>query len=108
MTVSIKVQGGSWTKKEILGHLIDSAAINHQRFVRAQFTDDLVFDGYVQDDWVKVQDYQNRDWRELVELWHGYNRHRCKDHCEYSKFNTNRKEKKTQPASDRIQDRSPA
>ena len=27
---------GRWAKKEVVGHLIDSAANNHQRFVRAQ------------------------------------------------------------------------
>ncbi len=37
-----------WSPAEVLGHLIDSAANNHQRFVRAQFTDDLVFPGYEQ------------------------------------------------------------
>ena len=37
---------GKWSKKEVIGHLIDSAANNHVRFVRAQATDDLTFDGY--------------------------------------------------------------
>ncbi len=64
-----------WSKKEILGHLMDSASTNHQRFVRAQFTNNLIFEGYVQDDWVKVQDYQNRDWSDLIELWYRYNMH---------------------------------
>ena len=41
---------GRWTKKEVIGHLIDSASNNHQRFVRARFQDDLVFPGYEQDD----------------------------------------------------------
>ena len=36
---------GKWSPKQIVGHLIDSAANNHQRFVRAQFGDDLVFPG---------------------------------------------------------------
>ena len=40
------ISGGQWSAREILGHLIDSAANNHGRFVRAQFTDDLVFPGY--------------------------------------------------------------
>ena len=44
-----------WSPREIVGHLIDSAANNHQRFVRAQFTDDLVFSGYQQAEWVGVQ-----------------------------------------------------
>ena len=44
---------GKWSKKEIVGHLIDSAANNHGRFVRAQLQDDLVFAGYDQDAWVR-------------------------------------------------------
>jgi hypothetical protein len=66
---------GTWSAKEIIGHLIDSAANNHVRFVRAQATDDLMFDGYDQDAWVRVQQYRERPWRELVDLWFLYNRH---------------------------------
>jgi len=66
---------GKWSPKEIVGHLIDSAANNHQRFVRAQFTDDLIFPGYQQDEWVRVQCYNTRLWAELVELWRFYNQH---------------------------------
>ena len=65
----------NWSPKEIIGHLIDSAANNHQRFVRAQFTDELIFAGYEQEDWVRVQNYQGEDWRELVQLWKLYNQH---------------------------------
>jgi len=64
-----------WSPKEIIGHLIDSAANNHQRFVRAQFTDELVFAGYEQENWVRVQNYQGEDWTELVQLWRLYNQH---------------------------------
>ena len=66
---------GKWSRKQIIGHLIDSAANNHSRFVRAQFTDELVFPGYEQEAWVDSQQYQNRDWSELVQLWKLYNRH---------------------------------
>lgn len=66
---------GKWSPKEIIGHLIDSAANNHQRFVRAQFTDELVFAGYEQENWVRVQNYQGEDWRDLVQLWRLYNQH---------------------------------
>ena len=45
---TIRPGAGKWSPKEIIGHLIDSASNNHQRFVRAQFTDDLVFSGYQQ------------------------------------------------------------
>jgi DinB superfamily len=66
---------GKWVKKEILGHLIDSALNNHQRFVRAQLADRLVWPGYEQDAWVSVQSYRQRPWSELVELWDQLNRH---------------------------------
>lgn len=66
---------GKWSRKQIIGHLIDSAANNHSRFVRAQFNDDLVFPGYEQEAWVDSQQYQEKDWSELVQLWKLYNRH---------------------------------
>jgi hypothetical protein len=64
-----------WSPKEILGHLIDSAANNHQRFVRAQGRDDLEFEGYEQDAWVEAQRYDEADWSSLVTLWWMYNTH---------------------------------
>jgi hypothetical protein len=66
---------GKWSTKEIIGHLIDSAANNHVRFVRAQLTNDLVAPGYPQDDFVRVQQYQHAPWPELVTLWRDYNLH---------------------------------
>ena len=64
-----------WSRKEILGHLIDSAANNHQRFVRLQIETTLTLPSYRQPDWVRVQHYQERRWSDLVELWIAYNRH---------------------------------
>jgi hypothetical protein len=66
---------GKWSPREILGHLIDSASHNHQRFVRARWQDDLIFDGYDQDAWVDAQRYAEAPWRDLVTLWEGFNRH---------------------------------
>jgi hypothetical protein len=66
---------GKWSPREIVGHLIDSASNNHQRFVRAQFHDDLIFPGYRQDDWVSAQHYAEAPWNDLVELWRAYNLH---------------------------------
>jgi hypothetical protein len=66
---------GKWSPKEIIGHLIDSASNNHQRFVRAQFSDDLIFAGYEQEGWVRVQNYQGEPWPQLVQLWKLYNQH---------------------------------
>jgi hypothetical protein len=59
----------------VIGHLIDSAANNHRRFVLAQRSDDLLFDGYDQELWIAVQPYQESSWADLVTLWSGYNRH---------------------------------
>jgi hypothetical protein len=65
-----------WSAKEIIGHLIDSAANNHQRFVRAQFgITNLQPYRYAQDQWVSVQHYQSADWPALLSLWHYYNVH---------------------------------
>jgi DinB superfamily len=64
-----------WTIKEVVGHLLDSAANNHQRFVRAQFVSELVFPRYEQNDWVQSQNYNAADWPQLVELWRLYNLH---------------------------------
>jgi hypothetical protein len=71
----IPKQVGQWTAKEILGHLIDSATNNHQRFIRAQFTDDLIFAGYDQEQWVRVQSYDQVSWQTLVQFWQAYNLH---------------------------------
>ena len=66
---------GVWSPQEVIGHLIDSAANNHHRFVRAQWQDDLVFPGYDQEAWVAAQRYLEAPWLELIALWQAYNRH---------------------------------
>ena len=68
-------KAGKWSKKELIGHLIDSASNNHLRFIRAQFTDELVFPGYDQNEWVKVQNYQSESWHSLINLWKEFNLH---------------------------------
>jgi hypothetical protein len=64
-----------WCRKEVLGHLVDSAANNHQRFVRALLAEELVFPAYVQNDWVKAQKYSGESWEDVVDLWCALNRH---------------------------------
>ena len=64
-----------WSKKEILGHLIDSAYNNHQRFTRAWDKDNLIFHGYDQDAWVKKNNYQERSAKEVVYLFLAVNSH---------------------------------
>jgi len=64
-----------WSKKEVLGHLIDSASNNHQRFVRAQLSSEIRLPGYEQEAWVRTQAYQSESWDYLVQLWKFYNLH---------------------------------
>lgn len=75
--VSIRPAPNRWSIKEIMGHLIDSANNNHRRFTKAQWQDNLIFQGYAQDRWVTAQQYQTSDWLLLVDLWHSYNLHIC-------------------------------
>ena len=72
-TASLRPNPGKWSKKEILGHLIDSAANNHQRFVRLQLSGRIDLPGYDGDEWVRVQRYQDRPWGEIIDLWQMYN-----------------------------------
>ena len=65
---------GGWSRKQVIGHLIDSAANNHQRFVRASLQGSLEFPGYDQDGMVRVQAVQQADWLTLIALWTSYNR----------------------------------
>src|SRR5262245_51591940 len=64
-----------WSRKEVLGHLIDSASNNHQRFVRGQLAAGQDFPGYQQEQWVRIQDYQGARWADLIDLWRAYNTH---------------------------------
>ena len=67
---------GKWSKKEILGHLVDSAQNNIRRFIVAQYEDVPVI-GYDQDAWVSFSNYQEYDPADLVRLWSLLNRHMC-------------------------------
>jgi hypothetical protein len=69
------VRAGGWSRKQIMGHLIDSASNNHQRFVRASLQDSLDFPGYDQEGNVRLQAPQEADWSLLVALWAAYNRY---------------------------------
>ena len=65
----------AWSVKEIIGHLVDSASNNHQRFVRLQLEQPLNFPDYSQDNmlWVGIQKYQERNWTQLLNLWREFN-----------------------------------
>lgn len=72
---ALKPHPEKWSPKQIIGHLIDSASNNQQKFVRTAAAPKLEFVGYAQDFWVDVQHYQHEDWSNLVDLWLAYNRH---------------------------------
>ena len=57
-----------WSNKEIVGHLIDSAVINLQRFIRCTYEENfrLIYD---QEAWVAVQHYQESDIDDIIDLW---------------------------------------
>ena len=73
--LGVKPSPNEWSKKEIIGHLIDSAANNHQRFVRAVSQVADQFPPYDQDQWVRIQRYNGIPWRTLVAFWVAYNHH---------------------------------
>ena len=60
---------GKWTRKQVVGHLLDSAANNRQRFVRAVNHGSYAGPGYAQDDWVAAHGYSDQDWETLLEWW---------------------------------------
>src|SRR6266496_1515813 len=74
--LSFKEHPGKWSKKEILGHLIDSAQNNIRRFIVAQYEDKPKI-VYNQDKWVTISNYQQYDSADLVNLWSLLNKHLC-------------------------------
>jgi len=69
------VLAGGWSRKQVIGHLVDSASNNHQRFVRAALQESLEFPSYDQAGNARVQAFQEADWSLLVSLWANYNRY---------------------------------
>ena len=68
-TSGFKPAPNKWSKKEILGHLVDSSVNNTTRFINGQFQDNLNFPGYDQDKWVAAQNYQSASWNFIIDLW---------------------------------------
>jgi hypothetical protein len=71
---SAKPRPEKWSRKEILGHLVDSAANNHQRFIRAQLEQPYTLVRYAQDDWVILNAWQQQESARVIHLWEIYNR----------------------------------
>ncbi|QZK90087.1 DinB family protein [Flavobacterium sp. CHNK8] len=70
---SLKISKDKWSKKEIIGHLIDSATNNHQRFVRGQFeiTPEII---YNQNKWNEFSFYQQINAEQIISFWTIYNK----------------------------------
>ena len=70
---SLKVVPENWSKKEIIGHLIDSATNNHHRFVQIQFESQQLIP-YDQNQWNKSNFYQQIDGQQIINFWTIYNK----------------------------------
>ena len=69
----IRLSADKWSLKDIVGHLVDSACNNHQRFIRLQNEKVLEFPAYEQEKWVATSKYHEFDWHNLLTLWYSYN-----------------------------------
>ena len=72
-TAHVRPAPDRWSISEVVGHLVDSACNNHQRFVRAQYSGELIFPKYEQNEWVTVANDRTCNWESLVDLWYHYN-----------------------------------
>ena len=63
----------SWSRKEELGHLIDSAVNNHVRFAAASLQNDYSGPTYEQDGWVRAHGYHELPWLSLLDSWRQHN-----------------------------------
>lgn len=72
--LSFKKNASKWSKKQILGHLIDSVANNHQRFIRVQYENipTLIYD---QNKWNELNHYQQLESKHIIQLWTVNNQH---------------------------------
>lgn len=72
--LALKPSEDKWSKKEVIGHLIDSAANNHQRFIRIQYeSTPTIF--YNQNKWNELNHYQRLESKHIIDLWTIYNKH---------------------------------
>jgi hypothetical protein len=72
--MTYKTSPSKWSKKEILGHTVDSAQNNIRRFIIAQYEENPHI-RYNQDKWVAISNYQQYDLPNLIDLWYLLNRH---------------------------------
>ena len=68
--INHKPQPHKWSKKEILGHLVDSAQNNLRRFIESQYSaEPYQIHGYAQDNYVRINGYQKMKIQEVMQLW---------------------------------------
>ena len=70
-------RAGGWTRKQVLGHMLDSAANNHQRFVRAALEGGYTGPAYAQQGWVDAHGYAAHSWPTLLAWWRTYHQILC-------------------------------
>lgn len=68
-----KAGEGKWTLKEMVGHLLDSASNNHQRFIRLQLAEVLSFPSYEAEEWRRTSNIGELDYEFLVHFWMQFN-----------------------------------
>ena len=73
---SIKPLPNKWSKKELIGHLVDSAQNNIRRFIVAQYEENPIII-YKQDNWVSMNNYQSYSLKDLIQLWYLLNKQIC-------------------------------
>lgn len=71
----VKPAPGKWSYKEIIGHLIDSAGNNQQKFVRCIQQSGVNMPPYEQDPWVAIQHYNDANWKDVLGTWFELNKH---------------------------------
>ena len=64
---------GGWLRKQVLGHLIDSAVNNHNRFVRASLQDSYTGPAYDQEGWMRHLAWHELPWEQILRYWRTYN-----------------------------------
>lgn len=70
----IRISDDKWTLREIIGHLIDSASNNHQRFVRLKLSTELEFPDYENGEWLQIQNHNDMKFSDLLLLFYYYNK----------------------------------
>ena len=70
--IALPWREGGWTRRQVLGHMIDSAANNHQRFVRAALDGSYIGPFYAQQGWVDAHGYDEMPWETLLGWWQAY------------------------------------